>query len=344
MAVSILLVRTLVDAVEAAHIPRGDFLSRVGFDAERLEALDGRLELDEYDALIQHALDATSDPALGLRVLDNPAIAAAYNVTSHLVAHAKCLRESIDTLARYHRLISDRPYWEVEEDERTATIRYRGEAGPPRARRYRAEFTVTAMYKMAQYFVRNARPLRVAFEHAAPPYRDVYTQAFDGLARFEQPFTGIVIPRELMDETHANRDAEFHSTLQEHATKKLARLERATTYAERVSARIASDPSRRDMRAVARALGVSPRTLRRRLAEEGAQFNATVDRALASLATRLLVDERSTIQEIAHRLHFSDASTFCRAFKRWTGATPKHYLATHANEGDERAAISSARP
>lgn len=326
MAVSILLARTLVEAVEAAHVPRSDFLARAGFDAGRLEALDGRLELDEYDSLIQHALDATRDPALGLHVLDNPAIGATYNVTSHLVAHAKCLRESIDTLARYHRLISDRPYWDIEEDERTATIRYRGEAGPPRARRYRSEFTVTAMYKMVQYFVRNARPQKVAFDHPAPPYSDAYTRVFDGLERFEQSFTGVIIPRELMDEIHVNRDAEFHSTLQVHATKKLARLERTTTYAERVSARVAAEPAKRDMRAVARALGVSPRTLRRRLAEEGAQYNAIVDRALASLATRLLVDERSTIQEIAHRLGFSDASTFCRAFKRWTGATPKHFL------------------
>jgi AraC-like DNA-binding protein len=75
---------------------------------------------------------------------------------------------------------------------------------------------------------------------------------------------------------------------------------------------------------------VSPRSLRRRLSEEGTAYNVVVDRALASLATRLLVDEGRSIQEISHELDFSDASTFCRAFKRWTGTTPKQFLATRA--------------
>ena len=77
-------------------------------------------------------------------------------------------------------------------------------------------------------------------------------------------------------------------------------------------------------------LGVSARSLRRRLSEEGTLYNVVVDRAIASVAIRLLLDEQRSIQEVSHELSFSDASTFCRAFKRWTGATPKQFLATHA--------------
>ena len=83
------------------------------------------------------------------------------------------------------------------------------------------------------------------------------------------------------------------------------------------------------MPSVARALGVSARSLRRRLSEEGTLYNAVVDEALSALAIWLLVDEQRTIQEVSHELAFSDASTFCRAFKRWTGTTPKQFLATH---------------
>lgn len=343
MAVSILLARALVQAVESADVSRADFLSAAGFDAERLES-DHHIDLEEYDSLIGHALDATSDSALGLHIMNDPAVAATYNVTSYLVIHSSCLRKAIETLQRYHRLISDRPYWVVEEDEDTATIRYEGDAGPPRCRRYRSEFTVTAMYKMLQYFVRNARPLVVAFDYAEPPYRHEYEAAFEGTARFDQPFTGIVISRELLDATHPNSDAELHSTLRAQAEKRLAQIEGKTTYADRVCDFIEQHPSQKDMSSVARALGMSPRSLRRRLAEEDVPYRAIVDRALASLATRLLVDERSSIQEIAYRLDFSDPSTFCRAFKRWTGSTPKQYVAMHANSGPRSARASDGPP
>lgn len=327
MAVSILLARAVIEAVEAANVDRRDFLSRAGFDGERLERVDGRMELSEYDSLIAHALDATNDPALALHMLDDAAVSVTYNVTAHLVLHSSCLREAIESITRYHRLISDQKYWDIVEDEGTATIRYEGGAGPLRCRRFRSEFTVNAMCKMVQYFVRGALPLRVAFDYPAPPYSAEYGAIFQGRERFEQPFTGVVIGRELMDAPHINGDSDFHTTVEVQAARKLARIERATTHAEKVHDYVTANPSRQDMRSVGRALGMSPRSLRRRLAEEGTSYNAVVDRALSALATRLLVDEHRSIQEISHELCFSDASTFCRAFKRWTGATPKQYLA-----------------
>jgi len=324
MAVSILLARALVEVVEAANVDRRAFLASVGFDAERLERLDGRMRLSEYDALIVRALDVTSDPALGLHMLESQAVPATYNVTSQLVLHSSSLREAIESLTRYYRLISDRPYWEIAEDDRTATISYDGGPGPLRCRRFRAEFTVTAMCKMVQYFVRNAFPMEVAFDHPAPSYRDEYDKAFQGRERFAQPFNGVVIPRELMDLTHLRGDEEFRSTMEAQAAKKLARLEQKARFADRICDYVSANPGQPDMDSVARALGMSPRSLRRRLAEEGTLYNAVVNRALAVLAARLLVDERRTIQEVSHELRFADASTFCRAFKRWTGTTPKH--------------------
>jgi AraC-like DNA-binding protein len=330
MAVSILLARALVEAVEAANVDRHDFLTSARFDPERLDQVDGRMDLAEWDALIGRALDATGDPALALHMFENPAIAATYNITAHLVMQATCFRAAIETILQYHRLINDRPYWVVSEEEHTATIRYAGEPGPLRCRRFRAEFTVTAMCKMVQYFARMALPLVVAFDYPEPSYRKEYAAAFQGRERFAQPFTGIVFPRALLDATHMNGDVEFHSTLKAQAAKRVAKLDRDTTYAERVREYVSANPGRQDMPSVARALGVSARSLRRRLSEEGTLYNVVVDRAIASVAIRLLLDEQRSIQEVSHELSFSDASTFCRAFKRWTGATPKQFLATHA--------------
>jgi AraC-like DNA-binding protein len=76
-----------------------------------------------------------------------------------------------------------------------------------------------------------------------------------------------------------------------------------------------------DMKAVARDLGMSERSLRRRLTEEGVSFKSVLNDAFGTAATWLLT--KQTIQETAHAMGFSDPTAFHRAFKRWTGMTPK---------------------
>jgi AraC-like DNA-binding protein len=76
------------------------------------------------------------------------------------------------------------------------------------------------------------------------------------------------------------------------------------------------------MPALAQELGMSPRTLRRRLLEQRTSYNEILDSVRHELADRLLGDPDHKISEIAFLLGFSDASAFHRAYVRWTGNTP----------------------
>jgi AraC-like DNA-binding protein len=77
---------------------------------------------------------------------------------------------------------------------------------------------------------------------------------------------------------------------------------------------------------VACQLGMHPRTLRRRLAEEGTSFRALVNQARATVAVDLLCHVGLTVEEVSKRLGYTDTSTFCHAFKRWHGESPSAYL------------------
>jgi AraC-like DNA-binding protein len=79
---------------------------------------------------------------------------------------------------------------------------------------------------------------------------------------------------------------------------------------------------------VARALAVSPRTLQRRLESRGTTFGELRDATRLQQAMQHLRDPRIAIKEIAGLLGFSEPSTFYRAFRRWTGATPAHFRRT----------------
>jgi AraC-like DNA-binding protein len=80
-----------------------------------------------------------------------------------------------------------------------------------------------------------------------------------------------------------------------------------------------------DTEAIASKLGVNLRTLQRRIKEQGTTLKGLIEQArYHSAKTLLLTDELST-EQVAYRLGYSDISNFMRAFKRWSGSTPKQF-------------------
>jgi AraC-like DNA-binding protein len=116
----------------------------------------------------------------------------------------------------------------------------------------------------------------------------------------------------------------------------LAERRARTGTAGRVRARLSADPEAMpSMEQVARELHVDARTLRRRLAAEGVAFRGLVDEVRAALADELLTTTDLSVDEIAGRLGFAEATSFTRAFKRWRGEPPAGYRG-------RRAALSAA--
>jgi AraC-like DNA-binding protein len=76
------------------------------------------------------------------------------------------------------------------------------------------------------------------------------------------------------------------------------------------------------MREVARSMGLSERSLRRRLAEEGWSYSTILQENQLLLAQRLLTDPTRSIQQVGHDVGFTSTAAFHGAFKRWTGESP----------------------
>lgn len=89
-----------------------------------------------------------------------------------------------------------------------------------------------------------------------------------------------------------------------------------------------------NIEAVARALGMSTRTLQRRLGEEGVTYAHVVARARAETARRMLEESTRKIGEIAQTIGYSNAGHFTRAFLRWTGRTPRDFRRQGRNRAE----------
>ena len=323
MAISALFVHALVESLERSGVPRERFLRAAAVDRAQLESADARLSVATFDGLLDLALSLSRDDAFGLRMgeMVNP---GNYEVTTHLVAQASSLRDAIESLQRFHRLLADRPFWRFVEGERTASLVFDAGSGSSPARRFRCELTMSGFHKLLKYIAPSARPQLVGFDYPAPRYAAEYTRVFEGTERFGQALTSMVFDKALLDALQKRRNPELRAAIVSHAERRVSRMAKDAGYAERVRRYVleSAAPDRRDMASVARAIGLSARTLRRRLDEEGTSFREVLDAAMGTLAKRLVASGDQPIEAAAYAMGFAHPSAFHRAFKRWTGATP----------------------
>lgn len=322
-----MVTRALASAVEHAGVDRALFLAEVGIDPEVFADTQARISLDEHRRAVRTAYKLTGDPAFGLHVGERLGMSS-FDVLGHLVEQSSSLRDALLTAVRYSGFVSEGPRVELEERKDAATLRLLlPEQNTPESC-LTSEFSCVALLRVVRVFVGEAAlPLQVFFTHPKPRHHGEYTRIFCGTERFSQAVTGMELPLSFLDRRAREPNRELHSYLLQRAELLLAKASHDASATDRVSRWIAAqtDLARPRLEQVARALGTSTRSLRRRLQAESTQFSSLVDDARALHAKRMLQDPQRGIQDAAYALGFRTPSAFTRAFKRWTGMGPKAY-------------------
>jgi AraC-like DNA-binding protein len=330
--VSISLVRALTSAVEREGATRAQYLARAGIDPRLVERDDARLDIKSYLRALDAAIDVTQNPGLGLQ-LGQHATSAMYHVVAHMAEIAKTLGHAIDIILRYSGILAVgfEPCLVELREQGLVALRLPYLVGESHAVRLTAEFALTGFMRLLRYYVGDrAQPTSVSFAYRTPPHAAEYRRVFGGSERFEQPFTEVTFPRDWLERAQLNANGDLYTLLETHAERELSKLSHHTSVAQRVERVLASSKPRElpSMETVARTLDISARTLARKLQAEGVSFAQLVEERRSGAAKCLLAGGRHSIQQVANALGFADTPAFHKAFRRWTGQTPKQYIAS----------------
>jgi AraC-like DNA-binding protein len=320
-------VRAIVEAVERAGVTREALFAGTQIDPGRLVQVHDRFDVHEFAKIQTRALDLTRDEALGLHIAEHVQ-EASFDLVAHLVAHSPTLRDAFDQCLQFQRLALDDAQLIMREKGSVVTVEYQFARSMERSDRMHAEFIVAGLMRMLRTFPTPAGVAHAAlFEHARPAHHREYTRVFGGVERFEQRTTGITFDRGLLDRPQLNQHPELYLVLRAEAERALERMTEGLGAADQLRRYLLARPPSRipDPSTAARDLGMSERSLRRRLAAESTSYRDLVRAILETHADHMLRDPKRSIQETAHALGFADAASFHRAFKRWTGRTPKEY-------------------
>lgn len=312
-------------ATRGAHV--SDLIERSGIDPGLLQDDDNRIPLPMYASLMSIAKEATGDPALGLHFGESVGVERV-SIVGLISQASATMYDAFVQLNRYGRLVVDVG---GGTEDRFRMDSERGELWLVDTRPNPNEFPELTESAFAQLVCGPRRlgvpPVAQAvhFTHPEPSYRSEYERIFAAPVFFERPRNALKVDERLATYRIAALPSYAFGVLADHADALLAELENPKTTRAEVESLLLPilHTGGASMGNVAEQMSVSRQTLFRRLKFEGVTFERVLDELRREMALRYLTGSKTSVNETAYLVGFSDPTAFSRAFKRWTGVNPR---------------------
>ena len=331
----------------------GGLLSRLAYERGRKEGVDVEVllrqahltprEIKNNDIplgvqnqikFVDLVASATGDPLLGLRLAysyDLREIGLLYYVS----ASAETLLGSLLRVARYSDVANEGVDLEVKKgDFLRVCLHYSGVARHSDV--HQIEFWMASLLRICRKVIgSNLKPIEVRIAHNRRKQVPEIEKLLRCAVKTDANVDEIVFGRESGDHPVVTADPYLEQLCVRVCDETLAGLGKKKTgpLKVRVENAIAGLLPHGEMNfeAVATELGMSLRTLSRKLASEGHSFSRILDDLRLALARRYLAESDMPISEIAWLLGYSEVANFTHAFHRWTGTNPRTERARHGD-------------
>ena len=325
VTIPVAFVNGMLSGVIARGMPPGPYLEDAGIAPELLANAAARVTADQYVALFRSLSERLDDIVLGF--LSRPLRRGSLAMILRSGASARTLDVAIRRTAHAFNLLQDDLVIEPVREGSLAGGSLRFTDPSRQWPVFVHELLLRAFWRLNAWLAGGRLPAaRFDFAYPPPPYAAAYAAVFPGVRRFERAHSAFLFEvRHLQGAVRRDDRA-----IREFLTYSQASVIVPRADADAVSARLRELLQRSPtewptLAACAQALHMSPATLQRHLAREGATFQSLKDDLRRDVAIHRLNTSSVTLAALAGELGFADSASFQRAFKKWTGSAPGPY-------------------
>jgi AraC-like DNA-binding protein len=318
------LTRLALARLKSAGVPVAPLLKSVGLTPEVIAEPEQRLSVRSQIALLDESAKALKDDCIGFtlaRDFDPREIGLLY----YVMASSQTLGDALKRVARYSRITNEALVFGYQEGNRlTLSLSYSGV--PRHSDRHQIEFCMFAAIRICRMLTgQNLVPQHFSIAHHRSEGTSEMTRFVGTKVEFGADTDEFALGLDACELPLINSDTHLNDLLLKYCEAALAdRGGGMSQLRTRVENAISSvlPHGRVLVEDVARSLGMSKRTLARKLSDEGLNYSEIFEHLRRDLAVRYLDDRRMHISKIAWLLGFQEVGAFTHAFKRWTGKTP----------------------
>jgi AraC-like DNA-binding protein len=314
--------------MEAAGKPCDGIIHRFGLQRTRLLDPRGRLPFGKHVALLERAAEELDDELFGMRCGAGTQLRE-FGLYAYIALNSPKVGASLLNMRRYLRVVNEGAEFEITaEDDELVAIVYRITDMAAMGSRQQTEFGIASSRPIAtQLAGRDLTPAWIEFVHGPPANGAEARRLLGASIRYEMPRNAVVVPRWWLDLPIEQADSDLLRILKEYADHILDERAQSPDLVGQLQhwiiKRLSSGTFAAE--AAARELGMSVRTLSRKLAAYHTSYGQIVDDLRENLAAKYVTDPSMQLTQIAYLLGYSDSTSFSKAFRQWYGCAPSRF-------------------
>ena len=316
----------LWNMLEKYHIDPASVFKQVQLNPKLMHLPGERYPLKKIAALWLEMEKRINDPCFGLTAATSwhP---SHFGTLGYAMLMSTSLRVTLERLIRFHRIISDADFGDLQEDKEqdalVFTLKYKDESHYTRGREDAAMAWIMSVLRVN--FQQDFAPLAIHLTHSKPECSGKYFEYFRSPVYFDAPECKLIVSLEAADRILPSGNEEMAEFNDQVMTSYLAALDnnQINQIREIIINNMPSGNVTVDH--VAGELGISGRKLQRLLQDKKTTFLSLLNDTRMDLAKEFIQDKDMDLTEVAFLLGFAELSTFSRSFKRWTGKSPLQF-------------------
>ncbi|MDI1301122.1 MAG: AraC family transcriptional regulator [bacterium] len=311
-----LLADSAREGVEIAGLFR-----EAGLDTALLQQPDARISTSEFIRLLHIVMRRTEDEFIGLG-RGTKSKPGTFSMMAHAVINCPNLEKAIQRSAQFYRLV-DMPL-ELRLERGATESRLFMQADSPEHSNILEAIIFISLRFWSWLTGCNLEPVAIQLDFPEPPQASEFRNIFTARVSYDSASNVIVFPSNWLSLPLVQNPLSLSKFLKDSLTLIIVGNRQPIGLPEQIRAIISKGYGNAfpDFAQVCEKLSMTPQTLRRRLKEESTSYQAIKDSIRQDAACYYLGKEELSIDEIALMMGFSEASSFHRAFKKWTGQTP----------------------
>jgi len=319
------LTRLACERTKQQGVEVDSLLRKAGLTHQQIDDPCARLPVKSQIRFVELAAATLKDECLGFHLAQKFDLRMG-GLFYYALASSDTLGEALQRGARYSTIVNEGVTLRLREGK-GLRINFEYAGVSRHSDRHQIEFSMVTLVRICRQLTsRHVRPSRVSFTHRRKDDFSELRTFFGSDVIFGAAVDEVAFPTSIKQMAVVDADPYLNDLLINYCEQALtARSTKQSSFGLNVENVIALQLPHGKARVgeIARKLGVSQRTLARRLSSEGLTFASVLERLKSDLAKRHLADETLSISEIAWLLGYQDVSAFTHAFKRWTGRAPR---------------------